>query len=222
MTWLRWETTAAQSDVVGYLAEALRIELAHAFGLYVACCLGFGEHQPDGMASAVSDATLEHWALWRGRRGRFAASFRARCVDEDGQVRGWWRQLKLLERQERDRLKPDGRKKSPTNPPPIPPESPMNPPRDSRGIFGGNVTERSTETELPQHHPPPRTAVVSEHEQTSDARARTRRDRSRSAPEPIAAALPAALAHLERTNAETRDAMDRATDARIASGRPVG
>lgn len=106
MTWLRWDTEAPSSDVVGHLADALNVELAHAFGLYVACCLGFGEHRPDGMAGEVGDSTLEQWALWRGKRGRFAVAFRSRCVGEDGVIRGWWRQEKLLVRQERDRVRP--------------------------------------------------------------------------------------------------------------------
>jgi len=102
VTWLRWDTVAPTSDVVGHLADGLGVELAHAFGLYVACCLGFGEHAPAGRPGDVTDATLEQWALWRGKRGRFAAAFRGRCIGPDGVIRGWDRQARLLERQERN------------------------------------------------------------------------------------------------------------------------
>lgn len=121
MTWLRFDADAAQSDVVGHLAEALGIPAPHAFGCYVACCLGFGAHRPDGRAGHVSDTTLEQWALWVGKRGRFAAAFRARCVAEDGTIRGWWRQEKLLNRQQEKNTRPgqktrETRHKPGTNP----------------------------------------------------------------------------------------------------------
>jgi hypothetical protein len=37
----------------------------------------------------VSDATLEQWAMWRGRKGVFAAAFRAQLCDEQGVMRSW-------------------------------------------------------------------------------------------------------------------------------------
>jgi hypothetical protein len=106
MTWLRWDTDTPQSDVVGHLAEALGVGIPSALGHYLACCMSFGAHRPDGHASEVSDLTLEQWGLWTGKRGRFAAAFRARCVDDNGIVRGWWRQSKLLAHQEAKRKRP--------------------------------------------------------------------------------------------------------------------
>lgn len=106
MTWLRFDTDAPQSDVVGTLADHTGIPIAQAFGCYVACCLGFGAHRPDGRADQVSDLTLEQWALWTGKRGRFAAAFRARCVAENGIIRGWWRQEKLIQRQHEKNHRP--------------------------------------------------------------------------------------------------------------------
>lgn len=130
MTWLRWDTDSPFSDVVGDLAEALDVQPAQAFGHYVACCLGFGQHRRDGMVSAVSDRNLEIWALWRGRAGRFAAAFRARCTadgsgrDTAGSVRGWWRQRALLDKQRRDALKrkpAQDQRETREGPPPKPP-----------------------------------------------------------------------------------------------------
>lgn len=99
MTWLRFDTNAPTSDVVGHLADAVDVPLPLAFGCYAATILGFGAHRPDGHADQISDRTLEQWAMWTGPAGAWATAFRARCVDGDGVVRGWWRQEKLIARQ---------------------------------------------------------------------------------------------------------------------------
>lgn len=103
MAWIRWECGTPDSEVVGWLADRLGIELATALGLYTAVCCKVGEHRADGRVSEVADTLLEQWALWRGKRGRFAAAFRERCQDESGLLRGWWRQDKLDEKREKDR-----------------------------------------------------------------------------------------------------------------------
>lgn len=132
MTWLRWDTDAPFSDVVGDLSTALGLPPAHAYGLYNACCLGFGKHRPDGQVVDVSDANLEGWARWGGRPGRFAAAFRARCTsdgngsDPAGTIRGWWRQRALLDKQTRDAQK----RKPPKNPRGSEEETPEKPARN--------------------------------------------------------------------------------------------
>ena len=105
MTWIRWETSTPQSDVVGELAARLKIGLAQALGHYNAACCGFGDHRQDGKVAEVSDDLLEQWALWKGKPGLFAKAFRDRCADPDGVLRGWWRQAKLLAKAEKDRTK---------------------------------------------------------------------------------------------------------------------
>lgn len=145
MTWLRIDTVAPRSDVVGHLAEALEVDLMHAFGLYVACLLGFGEHQPLGDLRTVPDRSLEQWAGWSGPPGRFAAAFRARCTadgsrqDPSGTVRGWWRQRALLDKQAADRAKRKGGVGR------EPPRNPRETPTGSRGheyeYDNGNVTK---------------------------------------------------------------------------------
>ncbi|SRR5581483_5707221 len=159
MTWIRWETRAPDHELVGALAEALRVEPAHALGLYVAACCGFGEYRQDGDASQVTDTTLELWALWRGKRGAFAQVFRAVCVerregqrDPVGVVRGWWRQRALLEKQRRDAARPASDRRgregdSRAHDPPIPPASRPIPARESGGKMTGDVNgngERTT------------------------------------------------------------------------------
>lgn len=103
MAWIRWECGTPDSDVVGWLADRLGLEPAQALGHYTAVCCKVGEHRGDGRVGDVSDTLLEQWALWRGKRGRFAAAFRERCQDADGLLRGWWRQDKLDEKREKDR-----------------------------------------------------------------------------------------------------------------------
>ncbi len=153
MGWIRWETDTPQSDVVGWLAEQLGIELAQALGHYNAACCGFGAHRPDGMVSEVSDRLLEQWAMWRGEDGQFAAAFRERCMGEDGQLRGWWRQEKLLERAERDRNKrrpPKNPHKTPNGKVGEPPENPQETPvlrTDGRTYekMGGDAADKLAE-----------------------------------------------------------------------------
>lgn len=103
MTWIRWECDTSTGDAVMDLAEALNIEPALAHGLHVGACCGMGRHQPDGHLTEVTDTALEQWALWRGKRGRFAQAFRARCMDERGDLRGWWRQEALMKKRDNDR-----------------------------------------------------------------------------------------------------------------------
>jgi hypothetical protein len=134
--WLRWDVETPNSDVASELAEALNIHVAQALGHYFACCSGFGAHRPDGNVHAVTDTTLEQWALWTGRKGRFAVAFRSRCMGENGIVRGWWRQDALLRKQAIDRAKPPfHRRGSPGGKSGVPPgESGGNP----RGKIGGS------------------------------------------------------------------------------------
>lgn len=142
MTWIRWDTGTPRSEVVTFLADRLGVKPVTALGHYVALCCALGEERRDGRIDQVTDTALEHWALWAGKPGRFAAAIRAWCEapkaanpDHDaGELRGWWRQRALLEKQEADARKPDGRKKAGT----LPPKSRANPPGDSGGSLGGN------------------------------------------------------------------------------------
>lgn len=113
MTWIRWECSSPGHPVIGVLAAALRVRAAEAFGLYCATCCGFGDHQPDGLTTAVAAVTLEQWAGWQGKPGQWAAAFLARCVeheegqaDQVGAVHGWWRNEAVLREQERRRRRP--------------------------------------------------------------------------------------------------------------------
>ncbi len=137
MTWIRWDVRAPQSEVVGFLADRLGVKIAQALGHYNALCCGFGNDRPDGRLDQLTDATLEHWALWDGKRGRFAAAIREWCGQgkDPGFLRGWWRNEAVLREQERSARKPDGRKGRPRE---IPGESPRGSSGDSPGEPRGN------------------------------------------------------------------------------------
>jgi hypothetical protein len=140
VTWIRWETKTPKHELVGDLAEGLKVRRAEALGLYNATCCGFGEYRKDGRADQITDTTLEQWAEWEGRKGRFAEIFRQRCVEQRsgqrdavGTVKGWWRQAALLEKQVKDNSRPKPAKR--------PPNSRVNPARESRGKNAGKTGE---------------------------------------------------------------------------------
>lgn len=101
--WIRLDTASPGHPLVHKLSVALKIPAAQAFGHYCSLCCGLGEHQEDGHLAEVPDTALELWAVWRGRAGRFAAVIREHCQNEDGFMKGWWRQEKLRLRAEKDR-----------------------------------------------------------------------------------------------------------------------
>lgn len=149
MTWIRWEATSPNHEIVALLAEELRVHPAQAFGHYVAACCGFGEHRPDGRADQVTDTAIELWALWHGKRGKFVAAFRSLCLetregqrDGVGVVKGWWRQAALLREQERSRTRPGQGSREAA---PKPREGTGEKPRGPSGAFPvpsrGNVDE---------------------------------------------------------------------------------
>lgn len=124
---------------MGALSSTLGVRLAEAAGLFDNTLCGLGRHQPDGDLTHVSDITLEQWAIWEGKRGRWATAFRKHCVDDDGAVRGWMRrQVKLLERQERDRLKRRDPRSAPTKPLGVSGGNPHKAPTRSEGHGNGN------------------------------------------------------------------------------------
>src|SRR3990167_3206998 len=151
MTWLRWEADSAFTDVVDELAATLKIPAAHAYGLYVATCNGFGRFRKDGNVAAVLRSALEGWARWKGRPGRWAAAFRDRCADESGILRGWWRNAAVLRKQEKDASRPPSNQRG--NRGGIAGES-GGIPRGNLAGDGGRRTDTGTELPLPSNLPP--------------------------------------------------------------------
>lgn len=165
MTWIRWECASPSHEIVGALAEALSIDPMQALGHYTAACCGFGEYRRDGDSLAVTDTTLETWAHWTGKRGRFAALFRTRCVetrplqrDPVGTVKGWWRQVAWLTKQATDAGKPSWKDRQslkemeeiPQESPKIPPEIPP----EYLKVFLGDIDNNSYKQRTTASHPP--------------------------------------------------------------------
>jgi len=87
--WFRVEADASTDTKIAQLGDALRIAVPHAFGLTVGVWCGVARHAEDGDLRDVADASLETWAGWTGKRGRFAAEFRRLFVDPNGELHGW-------------------------------------------------------------------------------------------------------------------------------------
>jgi len=115
MTWLRVDIDFPGHESIGHLAEQLRIDPDRAGMTIIRLWCGFGQYRPDGKVAAITDTTLEDWAKWRGPRGKLAAAVREKLVDEDGRLKGWWRQEALLRHQEKKR----DRRKTGTKPAPV-------------------------------------------------------------------------------------------------------
>lgn len=100
--WFRVDADAGDDPKVGRLADALGCDVVKAYG-HMARVWGGMAHHADEKLSDIADATLEQWALWSGKRGKFAKAFRLTCQAEDGALAGWWRQAHLVEFMKKDR-----------------------------------------------------------------------------------------------------------------------
>ena len=89
MNWIRIATGITRDPSVIALSEAVGVSVPTTTGHVVGVLTSLPEGCPTGDLSGVSDATLEQWAMWRGRKGVFAAAFRAQLCDEQGVMRSW-------------------------------------------------------------------------------------------------------------------------------------
>lgn len=87
--WIRVHATLIDKPVVARAAEALGVSEHAAVGLLVTFWGGVSRSVVGGSVSDTTDAQLEQWARWRGKRGKFAAFIRAHHLDADGRVREW-------------------------------------------------------------------------------------------------------------------------------------
>lgn len=144
MTWIRFETTAPDHELWASIGKTAGVRPEAAFYHYFSTLCGLAEHRPDGQISEVSDHTLETWARWRGKEGRWARAFRAHCLEDDGCVKGWWRNQKLIEKQERDRFRRTGGGKTPEKPRGLLKETPGVNRGNPRGFVEGNGNDNGT------------------------------------------------------------------------------
>ncbi|UOF79607.1 hypothetical protein [Caudoviricetes sp.] len=88
LPWIKIATDITTDAKVHAVAKACRVTDAEAVGLVVSTLVSLPNLAPNGDVSDVQDATLERVALWEGKRGVFAAAFRAVwCTD--GVVTNW-------------------------------------------------------------------------------------------------------------------------------------
>lgn len=87
--WIRVHGALIDKPVVTRLMEACHLKAHHAIGVLVTFWSGVAAHATNGYIRDYSDAQLETWARWEGRRGKFAAWVRAEHMDSDGRVPEW-------------------------------------------------------------------------------------------------------------------------------------
>ncbi len=89
MNWIRIATGIMRDPTLVALSEALGVNVPCTTGHVVGVLTSLPEGAKTGDLSAVSDRTLEQWAMWKGKRGKFAAAFRTHLCDTQGVVRSW-------------------------------------------------------------------------------------------------------------------------------------
>lgn len=89
MNWIRIATGIMQDPSIHAVADATGVSVPTTTGHVVGVLTYLPEHARGGDLSGVLDATLERWAMWTGKRGRFAAAFRAHLCTAQGVVRSW-------------------------------------------------------------------------------------------------------------------------------------
>ncbi len=106
--WIRVHAILIDKPVVSRAVAALGVSEHAAVGLLVTFWGAVARNVVAGSLAGVSDAHLENWARWRGKRGRFAAFVREYHLDGDGRVNEWDDYAGALEQRrakERDRLR---------------------------------------------------------------------------------------------------------------------
>lgn len=89
MNWIKISVGVMQDPTLHALSEALGVSYPLTTGCLVGVLTCLPQHAPDGDLSTVSDRTIEQWAQWPGKRGKFAAQFRAYLCTPEGVVRSW-------------------------------------------------------------------------------------------------------------------------------------
>lgn len=87
--WIRVHANLAARPIVMRAADELHISLNEAIGLLVRFWGSMSQHGNNGQVEGVKDITIETWAGWRGKRGRFAEFIRSAHTDNEGRVKEW-------------------------------------------------------------------------------------------------------------------------------------
>lgn len=104
--WIRVHAGLIDKPVIGRAVATLGISDHTAVGLLVTFWGSVSRNVAGGDLSKTTDADLEKWARWKGKRGRFAAFIRTQHLDHDQRVNEWDEYAGALEvrrQKERDR-----------------------------------------------------------------------------------------------------------------------
>lgn len=89
MKWIKVVTRIASDDAVRALAKDAGLPYAYAVGCCILVFLSLPQYAKDGKLATIPDVQLEGWAMYEGKRGRFAKAFRAHLCTDDGIVTEW-------------------------------------------------------------------------------------------------------------------------------------
>lgn len=102
--WIRVHALLRSKSVTFRAMEALGLKRPAAIGHLVMFWSGVSMCATNGQVGDCTDAQIEEWACWEGKRGEFANFIRLNHLDADGRVREWDDYAGILEhRRERDR-----------------------------------------------------------------------------------------------------------------------
>lgn len=89
MNWIRIAVRIGRdTDIIG-MAKTLGVSTPLTTGCCVLVLCELPEGARDGNIGGVSDEAIEAWAQWPGKRGKFAAAFRAHLCTPEGVVKAW-------------------------------------------------------------------------------------------------------------------------------------
>lgn len=89
MNWIRIATGIMDDPSIGALADDIGCDEVTTVGHVIGVLSQLPVHAREGDLSQVADRTIEAWARWTKKRGRFAAAFRARLCADTGVIRAW-------------------------------------------------------------------------------------------------------------------------------------
>ncbi|MBW7935230.1 MAG: hypothetical protein H3C62_16810, partial [Gemmatimonadaceae bacterium] len=90
MDWISVDTGVMRDVRVASFADAIGVQKMQAIGHLVSVWSALAEQSDErGHVASISDDLIEEWAIWRGRKSRFAKAFRQTFQLDDGTLRGW-------------------------------------------------------------------------------------------------------------------------------------
>ena len=89
MNWIKISTGIMRDPSIISVAGVLGVSTPSAVGHVLGVLTALPQGSMSGDISHIPDAALEVWAMWTGKRGKFAEAFRAHLCDAQGVVRSW-------------------------------------------------------------------------------------------------------------------------------------